>query len=331
MDQSWAMQRRVFISVLGGAIAWAARPTPAQPGIPVIGFLNLGATEQVGNGLAAFRNGLSELGLVEGRNVALEYRFADNRYDRLPELAADLVRHQVAVIVASNISTGLAAKAATSTIPVVFFGGTDPVQAGLVASLNRPGGNVTGISSMNVEPGAKRLGLLHELLPAARRFGALVRSGSPLLHDIKAEIEAAAATIGAAVEILPVGTKDEIDTAFMQLAQKGAEALVVIPSPLFSNRRVQIVTLAASQKLPAIYFARDFAEAGGLMSYGSNGLDAYRQLGIYVGRILKGEKPAELPVMQAARFEFVINLQTAKTLGIKVPPTLLALSDDVIE
>jgi putative tryptophan/tyrosine transport system substrate-binding protein len=282
--------------------------------------------------VAAFRKGLSETGFVEGRNVAIEYRWAHDDFARLPELAADLVRRRVAVIAAPGSSPGgLAAKAATTTIPIVFSTGVDPVQAGLVASFNRPGGNVTGILSMSLELGPKRLGLLHELLPGAARFAMLIDPTSPNAESEVTDLQAAAATIGRQIEVFYAGTNRDIDTAFASLVQKRSDALWVAPNTLFINRRVQIVTLAARHAVPAAYPDRQITEVGGLMSYGSSQADIHRQVGIYTGRILKGEKPADLPVMQPTRFEFVINLQTARTLGIEVPPTLLALADEVIE
>jgi putative ABC transport system substrate-binding protein len=279
----------------------------------------------------AFRKGLSETGYVEGRNVMIEYRWAQNDYARLPELAADLVRRRVAVIV-TPLSTpaSLAAKAATATIPIVFTT-ADPVQSGLVASLNRPGGNVTGIHGMQVELMAKRLGLVHELLPGAARFAVLINPNNTASGSIVADLETAAATIGRQIEVLTAGTSREIDTAFASLAQKRADALLVSPDALFVTRRVQLATAAMRYVVPVISPFREDTEAGGLMSYGPSFADIFRQVGIYTGRILKGEKPADLPVMQPTKFEFVINLQTARLLGITVPATLLATADEVME
>jgi putative tryptophan/tyrosine transport system substrate-binding protein len=325
--------RREFTTLLGGAIAaWPLAARAQQPAIPVVGYLYSGSPEPTAHYIAAFRKGLSETGYVEGRNVAIEYRFAHNEIDRLPELASDLVRRRVAVIATPGGPYAvLAAKAATTTIPIVFSTGGDPVQSGLVASFNRPGGNVTGVASMNVELGAKRLGLLHELLPGAARFAVLVDPTSPAAESITTDAQAAASAVGRQIEVLTAGTNREIDTAFASLVQKRADAVLVGPHPLFNNRRVQIVTLAARHAVPTIYTNREFAEVGGLMSYGASQTDQFRQVGIYTGRILKGEKPADLPVMQPTRFEFVINLQTARTLGITVAATLLALADEVIE
>jgi putative ABC transport system substrate-binding protein len=327
------IQRRECILTLGGAAVSGPIVVRAQQAaMPVIGFLVGGSPEASANIVAAFRKGLGEAGYVEGQNVAFEYLWTHNDNDRLPELAADLVRRRVAVIVTPNfIAAALAAKAATTTIPIVFGGGFDPVQAGLVASLNQPGGNVTGISFMSVETGGKRLGLLHELLPGAARFAMLVNPTNPNAEPNITEARAAASVIGRQIEVLTASTNRDIDTAFGGLVQKQADALLVSPEPLFTTRRVQLVTLAARHAVPTIYYIREFAEIGGLISYGPNVADQYRQVGVYSGRILKGEKPGDLPILRPTKFEFVINLQTAKTLGLEVSPMLLARADEVIE
>ena len=328
------MRRREFITLLCGAAAtWPIAARAQQPAMPVIGFLSASSPEPVAHLVTAFRKGLSEMSYVEGRNVGIEFRWAHNELNRLPELAADLLRRQVAVIATpSSVQGALAAKALTTTIPIVFSTTTDPVQAGLVASLNRPGGNVTGLASMGIEIGGKLLGLLHELLPGAGRFAVLVNPDAPVLAEpmIK-EVQSAASAIGRQIDVLTARTNREIDTAFASLVQKRADALVVSTQTLFVNRRVQLVTLAARHAVPTIYHSRDYADVGGLMSYGPSSTDQFRQVGVYTGRVLKGEKPADLPVMQATKFEFVINLQTARTLGIEVPATLLAQADEVIE
>jgi putative tryptophan/tyrosine transport system substrate-binding protein len=325
------MKRREFIAGLGAA-AWPFAARAQQPAVSVIGLLYLGSPEGSANLLAAFRKGLNETGFVEGRNLTIEYRWGQNDVARLPDLVVDLVRRRVAVIATlGSLPGALAAKAATATIPIVFSTGADPVQAGLVASLNRPGGNVTGIVSMNVALGAKRLGLLHELLPGAVRFAVLVNSNSPNVEVVRRDAQAAATAIGRQIEVLTASSNREIDTAFASVAQMRADALVVAPSPLFDNRRVQLITLAAHHRVPTIYSQRECPEAGGLMSYGSSITDEFRHVGVYTGRVLKGEKPADLPVMQPTTFEFVINLQTARTLGIEVPPAWLAIADEVIE
>ncbi len=328
------MRRREFITLLSGAAV--ARPLAAraqQPAMPVIGYLYAGFPEPSAHLVAAFRKGLSETGYVEGQNVAIEFRWAEGRYDRLPELAADLVRRRVAVIATPGAAAGaLAAKAATATIPIVFAIGSDPVQIGLVASLNRPGGNVTGVSEMAWELMNKRLELLHALLPGAMRFAVLVNPtnlGSEVV-TIK-DMQAAAAAIGLQVEVFYASNNRDIDTAIASLVQKRASALLIGPDVLFANRRLQLVTRTVREAMPAIFPFREDAEAGGLMSYGASLTDRNRQAGMYTGRVLKGEKPADLPVLRATKFEFVINLQTAKVLGLDVPAQLLALADQVIE
>jgi putative tryptophan/tyrosine transport system substrate-binding protein len=328
------MRRREFITLFGGAaVTWPVAARAQQPTIPVVGYVHSDSPQTVASLLAAFREGLSETGYVEGQNVAIEYRWAQNDLSRIPELVADLVRRRVDVIAAPGSSAvALAAKAATTTIPIVFSLGLDPVQLGLVASLSRPGGNITGVNSMSNELVAKRLGLLHELLPTAIRFGVLVNPQNPTTDEsLKKDVEAAAAAIGPQIDFFTASTGAEIDTAFGSLLQRRADALVVHPDNLFINRRVQLITLAARHAVPAMYPLRPDAEAGGLMSYGTKLADAHRQAGVYTGRILKGAKPADLPVVQPTKFEFIINLQTAKTIGLKVPPTLLARADEVIE
>jgi len=328
------MNKREFMSLIGGAAAaWPLAAGAQQPAMPVIGFLHSASAAAFAAALAAFRKGLSDAGYVEGQNVAIEYRWAEGQNDRLPTLAAELVRRRVAVIVTpgSTVAT-LAAKAATATIPIVFSVGTDPVKNGLVASFNRPGGNATGINDFGVGLGAKRLGLLHELLPRAARFGVLVNPDNPLVTEsIVAELQTAAQAIGRKIEVVAARTNGDIDTAFATLVEKRADALLPSPDPLFVTRRVQLITLAVRHALPALYHRRELAEAGGLMSYGSDLPDQYHQAGVFVGRILKGEKPSEMPVQLPTRFEFVINLQTAKTLGVTIPTTLLARADEVIE
>jgi putative ABC transport system substrate-binding protein len=325
------MKRREFITLLGGAAAWpvAAR---AQQQMPAIGYLYLGSPEPVANRLAAFRMGLSETGFTEGRNLAIEYRWAHNEPERLPELAADLVRRRVAVIAAlGSTPAALAAKTATSTIPIVFASGGDPVQYGLVASLNRPGGNVTGLTDMANDLLPKLLRLMQELVPQAIRFGVVVNPSNPVSASIIAEARQAASFISHPVEVLTASSNGDIDVAFAGLAQRRIDALVIAPDTLFTNRVSQLATLATHHRVPASYWTREYPQVGGLMSYGANATDRDRQAGIYVGRILKGEKPGDLPVMRPTKLELIINLHTAKTLGLTVPPTLLAIADEVIE
>jgi putative tryptophan/tyrosine transport system substrate-binding protein len=327
------VKRREFITLLGGAAtAWPLAARAQQSAMPVIGYLHVGTSAESRDRVAAFHRGLKELGFVEGRNVAIEYRWADNQNDRLPELAADLIRRGVAVIAApAGADSARVVKGLTTTIPIVFSTGVDPVQTGLVRSLNQPGGNATGVADLAVGVAGKRLGLLHELLPGAVRFVLLVTPGTTSGESTIAEVESAAAAIGRQVEVLSATTKLDIDAAFAKLAQKRADALLVAPQILFSTRRVQLVTLAARHAVPTMYYQREYVETGGLMSYGSSIIDRERQLGVYTGRILKGEKPADLPILRAVKFEFVINLQTAKTIGPDMPPTLVARADEVIE
>jgi putative ABC transport system substrate-binding protein len=327
-----SLPRRQFITLLGGAVAWPLAARAQQPALPVIGFLWSGSSERTEALIAAFHKGLSETGYVEGRNVAVEYRFAGNEYGRLPEMAADLVRRRVAVLVApGDTRAAFAAKAATGTIPIVFSTGADPVEVGLVESINRPGGNVTGISYMNTELAAKRLGLLHELLPGVTRFAVLVNPDGPTTTSVAAQLQAGASTIGGQVEVLRARTSRGIDMAFASYVQDRIGGLLINTEALFVDRLVQILTLAARHAVAAIYPARFWAEAGGLMSYGSSYSEQARQAGIYTGRVLKGEKPADLPILRATMFEFVINLQTARIFGVEIPATLLARADEVIE
>jgi len=326
------VKRRTFITLLGGAAAWPLAARAQQPVMPVIGFLNDGSFEPNEKLVAAFRKGLAEAGYVEGQNVAIEFRWAAGQDDRLPDLAADLVRRRVAAIATpGSAPASLAAKAATTTIPIVFAVGSDPIAMGLVASLNRPGGNATGVSFQTVELVAKRLGMLRELAPGANRFVALVNPNTAFTDALVKDLQASASALGLPIEILHAGTGREIDAAFANLVQKPGSALLSSPDAFFFNRRAQIVTLAARHALPTVYPVREFAEIGGLMSYGPNSVNVSHQTGIYVGRVLKGEKPADLPVMQPTKFELVLNLNTARAIGIAIPSTLLSLADEVIE
>jgi len=325
------MRRREIIALLASVPAWPFEARAQQKAVAVIGFLGSSWPADRARLVAAFRQGLHETGYVEGQNIATEYRWAQDQYDRLPDLAADLVRRDVAVIVAHDTLSAIAAKAATKTIPMVFATGGDPVRDGLVTNLNRPGGNVTGVSFIAVELGAKQIGLLHELRAGPTRVAVLVDPKWPLTEQFVSEVRAAASAIGQQIEVLYASSGDEIDAVFVSLSQKPADALLVGPSALANNRRVQLATLAAYHRILAIYPLREFAEAGGLMSYGTSITDAHRQAGVYTGRILKGEKPADLPVMRCTKFEFVINLNTAKAFGLSIPPGLLAAADEVIE
>jgi putative ABC transport system substrate-binding protein len=328
------MKRREFITLLGGAAAaWPLAARAQQPAMPVIGFLHIASSDGSADRLRAFRQGLKEAGFAERENVAIEYSWAENQTDRLPELAAELVRRKVAVIATTGgPAVALAAKTATTTIPIVFTTAGDPVAQGLVANLNRPDANVTGVSFLVATLAAKQLGLLHELLPGAARIAVLVDPNNTLLTEaFIPDVRAAASAIRKQIDVLYASTGRDIDTVFESLAQKPVDALLVGPGAFFFNRRVQLVTLATRHAVPTIYGVREFVEAGGLMSYGTSLTDAYRQAGVYTGRILKGEKPADLPVMQSIKFEFVINLNTAKAFGLSFPPGLLAIADEVIE
>jgi ABC-type uncharacterized transport system substrate-binding protein len=323
------VKRREFITLLGGAAAaWPLAARAEQATMPVIGFLRSTLAAGSAQLVAAFRQGLKEAGFVEGQDVAIDFRWGDDQLDRLPGLADDLVRRQVALIVGSGFASALAAKAATTKVPIVFVFGGDPVRDGLVASFNRPGGNVTGISFMSADLGAKRLGLLRELLPGVARIAVLVDPKWPLTERFVSELQAAALAVGQQLIVLEVSSDSEIETAFTTLVQRGAGALL---GGIALRRQERIVALAARHRIPAIYVLRSYVAAGGLMSYAPSINDAYRQAGIYAGRILKGEKPGELPVMLPTKLELVINLKTAKALGLEIPDKLLALADEVIE
>jgi ABC-type uncharacterized transport system substrate-binding protein len=326
------MKRRQFIMLLGGAVvAWPLAARAQQTAMPVIGFLRPSSAASVVHLLAAFRAGLKEIGFVEGQNVAIEYRWAEGQEDRLGEIAAELVRRQVAVIVTPGSTAAThAAKAATTTIPIVYTSGVDPVESGLIASLNRPGGNVTGIYQVSVDFVAKRLGLLHELVPTVTTIAVLVHPANARVAELTTkEAQAAARSLGLEIKVFPTSNSRDIDAAFVDIAHQRIGAVLVSADVFFTSRRVQLATLATRFAIPAIFPVREYAEVGGLMSYGENLADVWRRLGIYVGRVLKGERG--LPVEQSTKFEFVINLQTARALDLAIPSGLLAIADEVIE
>ena len=327
------MRRREFVVLLGAAASQPLAARAQQPAMPVIGFLSGRSPNELSGAVAAFRQGLDETGYFESKNVVIEYRWAEGRYDRMPALAAELVSRQVTVIAAvGGPSSGLAAKGATATIPIVFISGADPVQDGLVASLNKPGGNATGVAPLLPAMEGKRFGLLHEVVPHAALIGVLLNPAAASYLDREtSDVQEAARVVGQQLLILRASTEEAIEAAFAIAVEQRAGGLLVAADPFFVSRREQIVALAARYAIPAIYEVREYAAAGGLMTYGINIGDAYHQVGSYVGRILKGEKPANLPVLQPTKFEFVINLKTAKALGVAIPPGLLSIADEVIE
>ena len=325
------IRRREFITLIGCVAAWPLAARAQQPAMPVLGFLNGGTAEGYAPMVAAFRQGLNEAGYVEGRNVAIEYRWAEGHYDRLPALAADLVQQKVTVIAATSTPAALAAKAATSTVPIVFTTGGDPIKLGLVASLGRPGGNLTGVTTLNVEVGPKRLELARELFPGAT-VALLVNPANPLATTVSKDSQAVADTLGVRLHVLHASTEADFEAAFATAAQLRAAARVIsTPDPLFGSHAAQLGALALRHRVPAIYFQREFAAAGGLMSYGGSITETYRLAGLYAGRILKGEKPADLPVVQSAKVELILNLKTTRALGIRVPLPLSGRADEVIE
>src|SRR5215469_7638580 len=325
------MRRRAFITLIGGLAAWPLA-APAQQAMPTIGFLASQLPDAITDRLRGFRQGLKDTGYVEGENVSIVYRFAENQDERLPALAAELVSRHVAVIATAGLPPTFAAKAATTTIPVVFLVGDDPARLGLVTNLSRPGGNITGVNILTSELAAKRLELLRELVPRAARVAVLVNPANVAATETQLkDVEAAARAIGLQIQIHNANTSDEIDAAFETMSRERPDVVFVTNSAFFNGRRVQLAQLAAFHRLPASYGQRDYVEAGGLMSYGNNIVDGYRQVGIYTGRILNGTKPTDLPVVQSSKIELVINAQTARMLGLTVPPTLLSIADEVIE
>jgi putative ABC transport system substrate-binding protein len=326
------MIRREFITLLGGAAAWPVTARAQQAGMPVVGFLNAASPAEWVRFLTAFRRGLKETGFIEGQNVTVEFRWAEGRYDRLPELAADLVQRRVTILVATGGTTSaLAAKAATTTIPIVFSTGGDPVELGLVASLSRPGGNSTGVSLLTNALMGKRLEILREVVPKALVIGVLLNPNSATAQSQLDDAQKAARTINQQLHILHASSERDFETVFASIVQARIGALIVSADPFFSSRRDQLVALADRERIPAIYEWREYAEAGGLMSYGSDLADGYRQVGTYVGRILKGDKPSDLPVVQSTKIEFVLNLKTARSLGLTIALPLLGRADEVIE
>jgi putative ABC transport system substrate-binding protein len=327
------MTRREFITLIGGAtVAWPIGARGQPPSMPMVGFLNVGFADRSAHQVAAFRQGLKETGYIEGRNITVEFRWADGRYDRLPTLAADLIRREAAVILTGGGEAPFrAVRAASETVPIVFNIGNDPVQLGLVASLAKPGGNATGVNFLSVEIAAKRLQLLNSLVPTSSIIAVLVNPNFPATESSVSELESAARVMGRQVEIIKATNESELDATYVTISQMRAGALMVGNDPFFTSRRAQIVAVAARLAIPAIYEQREFALAGGLISYGTSIADSYRQLGVYVGRILKGEKAGDLPVLQPTKFELVINLGTARAFGFTLPPSLLAIADEVIE
>jgi putative tryptophan/tyrosine transport system substrate-binding protein len=326
------MRRRAFIAGLGGAVAWPVVARAQQPAMPVIGFLSDQSPDFFADGMRGFHQGLKDTGYVEGENVAVEYRWAENQFDRLPALAAELVRRRVAVIVSGTSTTALAAKTATSTVPILFIAAEDPVKRGLVASLGRPGGNLTGVNFFAVELVKKRLELLRELVPTATRVAVLVSPANAAVTEATLrDVAAAAPAMGLQIQVVNADNSREIDAAFATFLRERPDALFVNTGPFFTSRRVQLAQLTTRHAVPAIYGVRQCVEVGGLMSYGASLTDAFRQVGVYAGRILKGAKPVDMPVVQSSKFELVINAQTARILGLAVPPSLLARADEVIE